>query len=183
MFSKQLRPGLELKLLEERHVLEVYSVVDANRRYLRQWLPWVDETTSPEITIEFIRKSLKQFAQNKGFHAGIWYDGAFCGAAGFQPVSWLNRRAEIGYWIAEYAQGKGIMTDAVRALADHAFDEWVLNRVQIQCAAGNLKSQAIPRRLGFKEEGLIQQGQLLHGSYHDLVMFGMLRDQWIDLRR
>lgn len=178
MFSKQVRPGLELKLIEERHALEVFAVVEANRRHLRQWLPWVDATTSPDATLQFLRKALRQFARNKGFHAGIWLDGGFCGTVGFQVISWINRRVEIGYWLAGHAQGRGVMTDSTRAMVDHAFDELGLNRVQIQCAAGNLKSQAIPRRLKFQEEGLIRQGQLLHGTYHDLVMFGMLREQW-----
>ncbi len=183
MFSKQLRPGLELKLVEERHALEVYSVIDANRRYLRQWLPWVDVTASPDSTLDWIRKALRQFAKNKGFHAGIWHEGQFAGTIGCQPISWLNRRVEVGYWLAERAQGKGIMTAATAALLDHAFDEWMLNRVQIQCAAGNLKSQAIPRRLGFTQEGIVREGQLLYGTYHDLVLFGMLRDQWRSVAR
>ncbi len=178
MFSKQLRPGLELKLVEERHALEVYSVIDANRKYLRQWLPWVDATTSAAETLEWIRKSLRQYAKNRGFHAGIWHEDAFVGVIGCQPISWLNRRVEVGYWLAENAQGKGIMTSATRALVDHAFGEWTLNRVQIQCAAGNQKSQAIPKRLGFTEEGIVRHGQLLYGTYHDLAMFGMLRSQW-----
>ncbi len=178
MFSKQLRSGLELKLIEERHALEVFSVIDANRAYLREWLPWVDMTTSPEVTLDWIRKSLRQFAKNSGFHAGIWLDGGFAGAIGCQPISWLNRRVEIGYWVAKHAQGKGVMTAAARAVVDHAFHEWGLNRVQIQCAAGNLKSQAIPRRLGFLEEGTVREGQLLYGTYHDLVLFGMLRSAW-----
>ena len=70
------------------------------------------------------------------------------------------------------------MTAAVRALVDHAFLELGLNRVQIQCGAHNYKSQGVPRRLGFVEEGAMQQGELLHGIYHDLVMFRMLRSEW-----
>jgi ribosomal-protein-serine acetyltransferase len=167
-----------MKMVEERHALEIYSVIDANRKYLREWLPWVDGTTGPEITKDWIRKSLKQFAQNKGLNAGIWSNGSFVGTIGCQEIVWLNRRVEIGYWLAEHAQGKGIMTAAASALIDHAFEEWLLNRVQIQCATGNDRSAAVPRRLGFREEGLIQQGQLLHGAYHDLLMFGMLRCQW-----
>jgi ribosomal-protein-serine acetyltransferase len=178
MFFKQLMPGVVLKMMEERHALEIYSVVDANRHYLREWLPWVDATTSAEITRDFVRKTLRQFAKNEGLHAGIWVDETFAGTIGCQVINWLNRKVEVGYWLSEKAQGRGIMTEATRALVDHSFNELCLNRVQIQCAAGNTRSQAIPRRLGFKEEGRIQQGQRLHGKYHDLIVFGMLRSQW-----
>ena len=74
------------------------------------------------------------------------------------------------------------MTAAAHALTAYALEDLSLNRVQIQCAIGNHKSQAIPRRLGFVEEGHIAQGQLLHGTYEDLVMFRMLRSEWASLR-
>ena len=178
MFSKPIQPGVELRLVEERHANEIYSVVHAHRRSLREWLPWVDATQDPDATRDWIRMALEQFERGDGFQAGVWVAGEFSGAVGFQPIQWLNRRAEIGYWLAPNVEGRGIMTAAARAMVDHAFGELSLNRVQIQCAAGNAKSQAIPRRLGFTEEGLTQQGQLLHGVYHDLVVFRMLRSEW-----
>ena len=50
MFSKTIEPDIELRLVEERHALEIYSVMDAHRKSLREWLPWVDDTTSVEVT-------------------------------------------------------------------------------------------------------------------------------------
>jgi ribosomal-protein-serine acetyltransferase len=178
MFSKVIQPGVEIRLVEERHALEIYSVVDAHRRYLREWLPWVDATSGPDATRDWIRMSLEQFAGGNGFQAGIWVDDLFSGSIGFQPIQWLNRRTEIGYWLAPHAQGRGIVTEAARAMTAFALQELSLNRVQIQCALGNVKSQAVPRRLGFVEEGRVADGQLLHGSYHDLLVFRMLRSEW-----
>lgn len=182
MFTKIIQPGVEIRLVEERHALEIYSVVDAHRNYLRDWLAWVDATTGPDATRDWIRMGLEQFAAGNGFQAGIWVDGSYSGSIGFQPIQWLNRRTEIGYWLAPHAQGRGIMTAAAHALTAYALEDLSLNRVQIQCAIGNHKSQAIPRRLGFVEEGHIAQGQLLHGTYEDLVMFRMLRSEWASLR-
>lgn len=178
MFSKLIRADVELRLVEERHALEIYSVMDAHRKSLREWLPWVDDTTSVDGTREWIRGALEQFANGQGFQAGIWFEDSFVGVCGFQPIHRANRRGEIGYWLAPNAEGQGIMTAAVRALVDHAFLELGLNRVQIQCGARNYKSQAIPQRLGFVEEGAMQQGELLHGTYHDLITFRMLRSEW-----
>jgi len=178
MFRASLLPGVELKLLEERHAYALYSAISSDREYLREWLPWVDATRSTDDTREFIDKSLRQFAKNAGFHAGIWVDGEYAGTIGCQAVNWANRKVELGYWLGSRYTGRGIMTAAVSAMCDQAFDEWSLNRVQLQCAAGNVRSQAIPRRLGFREEGLIEQGQLLYGKFHDLIVFGMLRSMW-----
>ena len=182
MFFRVIQPGVELRIVEDRHTLEIYSVMDAHRRALREWLPWVDGTTGPDGTRAWIQGGLDQFARNEGFQAGIWSGGSFVGTVGFLPVQWPNRLAEIGYWLAPNAQGRGIMTAAARVMTEHALVEMGLNRLQIRCAAGNVRSQAIPRRLGFAEEGVTRQGQLLHGAYHDLITFSMLRYEWAGLK-
>jgi ribosomal-protein-serine acetyltransferase len=56
----------ELRIYEERHAQEVAELVDQNRIYLRQWLPWVDNSRTVEDSKAFIRSSLEQFAQNEG---------------------------------------------------------------------------------------------------------------------
>jgi ribosomal-protein-serine acetyltransferase len=178
MFQKAIRDGVYLQVLEERHAPEVFAVVDRERNYLREWLPWVDMSIEVEDTLNFIKTSLQQFAGNDGFSAGIWSGDEFIGGIGTHRIDWLYRRVEIGYWIAQKYQGRGIVTDACRAVIDHAFDEWKLNRVEIHCATGNAKSCAIPKRLGFQLEGLLREAQLLNGEYLDINVYGMLARDW-----
>jgi len=58
MFERQILEGVSLALLEDRHAAEVFAVVDRDRAYLREWLPWVDANTGEEQTQTFIRTSL-----------------------------------------------------------------------------------------------------------------------------
>ena len=178
MFCARVRDGLDLRLLEERHAPEVFALVDQDRGYLREWLPWVDATRALDDSLSFIRSSLEQFASNNGFAAGIWSGGRFAGVVGTHKIDWLNRKVEIGYWLGRAFQGRGIVTDACRAVVTHALGELELNRVGILCAAGNTRSSAVPRRLGFTLEGTLRQGQCLQGGYHDLLVFGMLQRDW-----
>jgi ribosomal-protein-serine acetyltransferase len=178
MFLARLRPDLDLRLLEERHAATVFALVDRDREYLREWLPWVDSTLRQEDTLSFIRASLEQFASNSGFAAGVWWNEQFVGVIGTHKIDWLNRKAELGYWLGKDFQGHGIVTDACRAAITHLLVEMDLNRVVIQCATGNAKSCAIPRRLGFSLEGTMREGQLLNGRYEDLLLFAMLRRDW-----
>jgi len=178
MFLARLRPDLDLRLLEERHAATVFALVDRDREYLREWLPWVDSTLRQEDSLSFIRASLEQFASNSGFAAGVWWNEQFVGVVGTHKIDWLNRKVELGYWLGKNFQGQGIMTDASRAAVTHLLVEMDLNRVTIQCATGNAKSCAIPRRLGFSLEGTLRDGQLLNGRYEDLLMFAMLRRDW-----
>jgi ribosomal-protein-serine acetyltransferase len=179
MFSAPVRPGLELRLLEERHSSIVFALADRERQRLRQWLPWVDATKSEDDILAFIRRSLEQFANNNGFAAGIWEHGQFVGVIGLHPIDWRNRRVEIGYWVGSEFEGRGIITDACRAIVKHLFVELELNRVEIHCASANARSIGVPRRLGFAHEGVRREMQLLHGRYVDAEVYVMLRS---DLR-
>ena len=75
-------------------------------------------------------------------------------------------------------QGKGIMTRVVKALIDYAFDQLALNRVEILVAFNNIKSRAIPERLGLKKEGYLRQAEWLHDHYVDLMIYAVLKKDW-----
>jgi ribosomal-protein-serine acetyltransferase len=178
MFRRDIRDGVYLKLLEERHAAAIFSVVNRDRAYLRKWLPWVDLTSQAGDTLKFIKTTLAQFANNEGLTAGIWCGSAYAGTIGTHKIDWLNRKVEIGYWIASKFQGQGIVTDACRLLIEHAFKEWELNRIEIHCALGNQKSCAIPKRLGFQLEGVLRKAQLVGGKYLDTNVYSMLAREW-----
>jgi len=178
MFQREIQDDVYLQLLEERHAPLAFAAVDRDRAYLGKWLPWVDQTTEVDYTVGFIKSSLEQFANNEGLAAGIWCGDELIGGIGTHRIDWLNRRVEIGYWIASRFQGRGIVTAACRVLIDHAFGEWKLNRVEIHCASGNEKSCAIPKRLGFQFEGVLREAQLLNGEYLDIEVYSMLFRDW-----
>ena len=178
MFRATLRPDLDLRLLEERHSSTMFSLVDRERESLREWFAWVDATKSEDDIVAFIRRSLEQFATNAGFAASIWEQERFAGTIGLHKVDWLNRRAEIGYWLGREFRGRGIATEACLAVTRHALAEMELNRVEVRCAVDNQRSKAIPRRLGFTYEGILRQAELLHGRYVDLEVYSMLRGEF-----
>ena len=178
MFSTPLRDGFELRLLEERHAAEMFAAIDRNREHLRQWLPWVDATRTEDDGLAFIRSSLEMFAAHQGFAMALWYRDRVAGVISTHRIDWRNGRAELGYWLARELEGRGIITDGCRLAITRLFSDMGLHRVEIRCAAGNLKSSAIPRRLGFKLEGTLRDAELVNGRHHDLLVFGMLRSEW-----
>lgn len=178
MFSTLVRNGVYLRMLEERHAPAIFAVVDRDRAYLGEWLPWVDGTQQVDDTLNFIRTTLEQFAKNEGLTAGIWCGDEYAGVIGTHKIDWLNRKVEIGYWLASKFQGQGIITDACRLLTDHALQEWELHRVEIHCASENARSCAVPKRLGFQFEGVLREAQLLRGRYVDSNVYAMLAGDW-----
>jgi ribosomal-protein-serine acetyltransferase len=70
------------------------------------------------------------------------------------------------------------VTEAVRALTTHAFYVWNLNRVEIHVAVANLRSRAIPQRLGLVEEGVLRQAERHGDTFKDIAVYSMLARDW-----
>ena len=174
----KVRENLELRTLIPENAEEIFSVIDKSRDNLRQWLPWIDETKSPED----IRATIQRWEQNikdkSGYTFGIFQGGNYIGNIGVHNVNLISDSAQIGYWLSPEWQGKGIMTDCVRALTDYAFNELNLNSVHISCADANKKSRAVPERLNFVQEGALQECLKYHGVYYDEVIYGILKRNW-----
>lgn len=178
MFKHIIDEDIELKLLDIHHVEDIFNSVNASREHLRRYLPWVDATNSTDDTREFIEGSKKQYAANNGFDVGIWYKGEFAGVIGFHSINRSIKAISIGYWLDERFVGKGIMTKACKVFVDFAFNIYKLNRVEIRCAEDNLRSRAIPERLGFTQEGIIRDDEILDGNFVNCAVYGMLKREW-----
>ncbi len=153
----------------------VFEAIDRDREFLRTWLPFVDATRSTSDTELFIKSMVSQNAVKKDEVFTIWYNFEFAGLIGFKDTDWVNHKTELGYWLAEKMQGKGIITQCTAKLIEYAFRKLGMNRIQIKVAKGNIRSAAVPARLGFNFEGIERHGELLNGTYHDLKIFSLLK--------
>ena len=178
MFLHKIDEELSLKLLELKDTERVFELTNQSREYLREWLPWLDNSKKLEDTKEFINICLKGFAENKSVNTVIMYKGQIVGVAGYNKINWSNKTAYIGYWLGEEYQGNGIMTRVAKALTDYAFKELKLNKVEIRAAVENKKSRRIPERLGFVNEGCIRQAEWLYDHYVDHIVYGLLAKDW-----
>src|SRR5262245_3465340 len=131
MFSHRLNDLAELRLPEICHAEEIYAIADKNREYLRPWMGWVNDTHGPDDIKKWIAKVHEQMARDDGFHTGIFHDGRYVGGCGFVYMHGPSRRCEIGYWIDQDHQGKGLVTLAARALIEYAIVQRGFNRVEI----------------------------------------------------
>jgi hypothetical protein len=86
-----IEDGLFLKTLELREAEELMLLVDANRPYLREWLPWLDVTRSIDEMIVFVESTQRQLAASLGFQTAIWHHGQIVGIIGYHHLEWANR--------------------------------------------------------------------------------------------
>lgn len=170
---------IQLSLISPAHAQPLYELAVANREYLRQWLDWVDNMQDLNFIQQFVRNCQNHHARGTDHAFVILENETIVGRIGMYKVDSYNRIGEIGYWVAASAQGRGIITQACKAIIRYGFDELKLNRIEIKCASENRKSQAVPERLGFTKEGILRQAEWLHGQFVDLVLYSMLKEDWV----
>jgi ribosomal-protein-serine acetyltransferase len=167
-----------LRVLREDDAAELFALTDANRGYLRRWLPWVDLVASEDDSRSFLETVSAQREEGRGPTFGIVHDGVLAGVVGFLPIDRVNRCGEIGYWLAERARGRGVMTQCCRFVVRYGFLTLDLNRIQIAAATENAESRAIPERLGFRFEGILRGRENLYGTFVDHAMYSLLRGEF-----
>lgn len=177
MFAHIINDETKLRLLEERDANKLFSLTHSSRNNLRNWLPWIDDTETVEDSKRFIKSASKQFCNNDGFQAGIWYRGELAGVVGLHSIDWSNKCTSLGYWLGDNYQGKGLMTIACKEIVNYCFNELNLKRIEIRVATRNYKSIAIPQRLGFKKEGCLEKAERLYDKYVDHYMFALINDE------
>lgn len=174
--------ALELHALDPEQAEVIFAVVEVNRDHLGRWLPWVESTRTADDTRKFLQQVETNRGQGRTAAYSLRVHGELAGLIGLHDIDEANGTAQIGYWLAARFEGQGWMTRAVAALLETAFASLGLERIEIRCAAGNLRSQAIPKRLGFTYEGTLRSAQKLQGGRADLRVYSLLRDEWARLR-
>lgn len=167
--------NIRIELIEEKHIQSIFDMVNENRKYLRQWLPFVDRMQTVEFAQNFVKGTIQRNKDGNEFAFVVFYHDVMVGRVGVYKIDNQNRIGEIGYWIVENAQGKGIITKSVRAIIMLCFDELQLNRIEIKCGTENFKSKGVPEKLKFIEEGVIRQGEFLNNNFIDLVLYSLIK--------
>ena len=90
------------------------------------------------------------------------------------------RSAWIGYWVDEAASGKGVATAAVALGVDHCFGPVGLHRLEATVQPTNGGSQAVLKKVGFREEGLLQRYMDVNGRFRDHLLMGLTVEEVVD---
>ena len=173
MFSHKLNPGLELRPLQPDDAPALFAVVDTHRASLREWLPWVDATKTVADSAAFITGTVRDDKETRAFTCGIWSLGRLVGVIGYNRIDWGNRIGFPGYWIAPDSAGQGIMTQCCRAVIAHSFTELQLRQVVVAVATGNVRSQKIPVKLGFKLVSTLKKAEWLYDHHVDHFIYSL----------
>jgi RimJ/RimL family protein N-acetyltransferase len=133
---------------------ELVEAVNDSRMALRPWMPWAQVPATPESIGNFLEQADRDWERGREFQFTIR------GRRGAEPEALIGSCGlhdrvgvgglEIGYWVRSDCTGRGVATSAASALTAAALGLDGVARVEIRCDAANVRSAAIPPKLGFR---------------------------------
>ena len=169
-----LAENLTLRSLAPADAEIVHRTLSENRAHLDRWLRWSGRLQTVADVSHFIDLFATKEAAGDGFHCGLWSGSSLIGGAVCWYLNRPNRNCEIGYWLVEGAQGRGLATRAAAAVIDHLLAVEGVHRVEMLCGVPNVRSRAVPERLGFRLEGVRRDSHWITDRFVDHAVYGLL---------
>jgi ribosomal-protein-alanine N-acetyltransferase len=124
----------------------------------------------------------QEWAQRQCFQFGLWLPGAdrCAGWLSLKSIEWDVPKAEVAYLVASWAEGQGLMTEALAAVVEWAFVEQGMARLYCRLNPANGRSARLAERSGFQFEGLLRQNfRAGTGELTDSRVYGLLATDFV----
>jgi ribosomal-protein-alanine N-acetyltransferase len=103
------------------------------------------------------------------------------GTAGLYRYDEQNLSILMGADLSKEYWGKGLMTEALKALVQYCFEIMKINRIEVTTDPKNIRAINLIKRLGFTKEGLLRQKYFYKGQFHDDIIFSLLKREWMEI--
>ena len=169
---------LRLLLPEPAEAPRVLRYFADNREHLERWAPPApDDFYTVSFWERRLARSIEEFAEDRSVRLFLYgrADGRVIGSASYTEIVRGGFQAcYLGYGLGGSEQGKGLMTEALRASLEWVFDELGLHRVMANYMPTNARSGALLRRLGFVPEGYARDYLYIDGAWRDHVLTALI---------
>ncbi len=182
--TRLVTPRLVLRPPRTGDVAEIRRVLRVNHEHLKPWNPAPSAGEDP-ASITAVSKTVLR--QRRDWKAGSSF--VFMVAERDDPATFIGKialsgimrgamsSAYLGYWMSSDQQGKGLVTEALRAVLDFAFGTGGLHRVQAAIMPRNTRSLRVIDKLGFRREGYAERYLQIAGIWEDHVLFARTREE------
>ncbi|MCL7714252.1 GNAT family N-acetyltransferase [Stenotrophomonas mori] len=168
--------GLLLRPFEEADAGAFAEAVRESVASIRPWMAWATPDYSVEQALEWFAVCRAWHRAETALELGLFCpdSGRLLGGAGLNEIRDDPRFCNLGYWVRQSAQGQGIATRCVHALAGHGFTRLALQRIEIVVAVGNRASERVARKCGALHEGIARNRLAIDGRALDAHMFSLV---------
>jgi RimJ/RimL family protein N-acetyltransferase len=148
--SVDVGDGVTLRRIRRDDVPAVVNTVNNTLDTLAPWMECAQEPATVERQLEWFTEADKAWDAGTGFNYCVEDDtGALIGGVGYHVRNGPGV-LEIGYWLGSAYEGRGIMTRCAEAMTRIAAQVEGVHRIEIHCDPDNVRSAAIPQRLGYR---------------------------------
>lgn len=177
---------LSSRIALRKHKVELassmFKYVNRDRTRLGRFFPWVPFILEVEDEIKYIESTHEKWEQGTMFDYGLFRleDNMYMGNVGIHTIHWDHEHLELGYWILGDYEGKGYISEAVKALEKVAF-EMGFNRIEIRCDVDNARSASVPQKNGYRQEGHFREhAKDKDGRLHDTLVFAKIKKDYLN---
>tara|TARA_R110002072_G_scaffold3830_4_gene27277 strand:- start:24748 stop:25311 length:564 start_codon:yes stop_codon:yes gene_type:complete len=141
------------------------------------FLPWCHPDYQRDEAEQWLTYAKAQWQDGSAFGFSI-FDRNSSQLIGGCGVSLIDDHpvANLGYWIRSGETGKGLATEATLGLADFAFRQLGLLRLEVIMSIKNPASRKVAINSGAHFEGTLRNRLLLHGQCHDAYLYSLIPD-------
>jgi ribosomal-protein-serine acetyltransferase len=179
MLSLTVNETILLRTYLEDDAAEHFLLVETNRKHLRPWLRWIDAHKKEAHSLDYIRFTHSQQKMQQALMLGIFEEGKLIGELVLHQWDQDLKKAEIGYWIDETHQRKGVAKSCLVRFIRYLFEQLGLNKLEARFVPANTRSAKLAAGLGFQVEGVLRDSLLHNGIFQDLVVTGLLKKEWL----
>jgi RimJ/RimL family protein N-acetyltransferase len=135
----------------------INAAIRASLGDLRPWMPWARQAPTIAQTTENLQQAIASTAADQDFRLLLFLrSGELVGSSGIHQIDWRIPRGEVGYWADSAHAGRGLISEAVTAIIDHAHRVMGLRRIEVIVSDRNRRSWRIPERIGLTLEGVLR---------------------------
>jgi ribosomal-protein-serine acetyltransferase len=145
----------------------VNAAILASYRDLNEWMPWADHIPDIAETRAHLTAAQAQYRACTDCGLGLWLkqNGAFIGGSGLHPRPVDPAWREVGYWLHSGYKGRGLATEAVRAIATTGLRDMGLAGIELRASERNVASHRVAERAGFTRVASLENGRIDPGGY------------------
>ena len=155
--------------------MAVFDAAIESHAEVGRWMDWCRADLVSDETAQFVSSRPLMWEAGHDFTFGMFdHQGRLLGICGINQLNQLHRMANLGYWVRSSETGKGIASEAVAGLAQWAFDQLGLARVEILMMLENEASRRVAEKVGAVYEGRMRDRLQYQGQPYDAHLFGLL---------
>ncbi len=144
---------LKKNVLEQAE--EIFTCINSDRQRLREFMHWVDKTTTLEDEINFIKTS--EIFMGKPMRAyGMFRNDKYIGNISVLNIDLQHDTCELGYWLHGDYEGKGLVSDAINALENELFLQG-FKRIELAIEGSNERSIDVAKRNRYDYETTVHR--------------------------